>query len=163
MTTLFIGATQRQIEIPIQPIDETHSYPEPLCDWIEPAEYLAKTIYGEANTLDKRQQAAVVWCVLNRVDAGWGTVIECVTSPKQFLGYADSNPIITEQFELALDILSRWLAEKNNSFMVGRVLPKDYLYFTGDLKTENIFRNAYIGGQIWDWSYPNPYEVNEVL
>ena len=40
---------------------------------------------------------------------------------------------------------------------VGRVLPADYLWFSGDSK-RNHFRNAYKGGTVWDWSLPSPYE-----
>ncbi len=46
---------------------------------------------------------------------------------------------------------------KDGEADVGRVLPSDYLWFTGDGK-RNHFRNAYRGGQIWDWSLPTPYE-----
>lgn len=34
----------------------------------DPAEYLAKTLYGEARGCSTVEQATVVWCVLNRVD-----------------------------------------------------------------------------------------------
>ena len=40
---------------------------------------------------------------------------------------------------------------------VGRVLPKEYMYFYGD-GVANHFRTAWKGGTTWDWSYPNPYE-----
>ena len=45
----------------------------------------------------------------------------------------------------------------NRQVEVGRVLPADYLWFSGDGK-RNHFRNAYRGGDRWDWSLPSPYE-----
>lgn len=72
----------------------------------------------------------------------------------------DGTPIIPVDDEieaLCEDVLSRWYAEKDGEADVGRVLPSDYLWFTGDGK-RNHFRNAYRGGQIWDWSLPTPYE-----
>lgn len=40
---------------------------------------------------------------------------------------------------------------------VGRVLPKEYLYFSGD-GIRNTFRTQYKGGTRWNWSLPSPYE-----
>lgn len=156
--TLSIGAIERPEKKAIQPMDETHAFPSPLAEWIEPAEYLAKTIYGEANTLDRTQQAAVVWCVLNRVDAGWGTVIECVTAPEQFRGYMRTNPVTKDQLFLSLDVLARWQAEQHGLEDVGRVLPREYLYFSEN-KGVNEFRVSYYDYRYcWDWSLESPYE-----
>lgn len=64
--------------------------------WQEPAEQdvemLAKLIWGEARGVKTTtEKAAVVWCVLNRVDsAGFPNTIEkVVTQPRQFVGYAE--------------------------------------------------------------------------
>ena len=54
-------------------------------------EMLARLIWGEARGIPSdMHKAAVVWCVLNRVDAeGWpDTVAEVVTQPHQFAGYS---------------------------------------------------------------------------
>ena len=40
---------------------------------------------------------------------------------------------------------------------LGRVLPREYLFFTGDGK-HNHFRTEWDGGQVWDWSLQSPYE-----
>ncbi len=64
---------------------------------------LAQVIYNEAQGIpDKAHQAAVVWCVLNRLDDGyWGdTVTEVVTYPHQFAYYPDT-PIMPEFVLLA--------------------------------------------------------------
>ena len=94
---------------------------------------------------------------LNRVDHGYGSLVTVVTAPYQFVGYDADNPVDDEIEALCEDVLSRWYAEKDGEADVGRVLPSDYLWFTGDGK-RNHFRNAYRGGHIWDWGLPTPYE-----
>lgn len=39
---------------------------------------------------------------------------------------------------------------------VGRVLPAEYVFFTGDGEV-NHFQTEYEGGMFWDWSLKNPY------
>lgn len=130
---------------------------EPDTDVIEA---LAKTVYGEAGICSTVEQAAVVWCVLNRVDAGMGDIMEVVTAPNQFEGYRATNPVEPEIAALVVDVLTRWQIEQTCIGSVGRVLPSDYLWFTGDGE-HNYFRNDYNGSAYWDWSLPNPYEVTE--
>ena len=124
----------------------------------EEAVALAQMLWGEARGVPSdTEKAACVWCVLNRVDHGYGPLVTVVTAPYQFVGYDADNPVDDEIEALCEDVLSRWYAEKDGEADVGRVLPSDYLWFTGDGK-RNHFRNAYRGGQIWDWSLPTPYE-----
>ena len=58
---------------------------------------LAKTVWGEARGCSKTQQAAVVWCVLNRVDSEApyfpDSIVEVVTQRGQFDGYDPDNPV----------------------------------------------------------------------
>lgn len=121
---------------------------------------LAKTVWAEARGVkSKAQQAAVVWCVLNRVDAGgYGeTIAEVVSAPYQF-AYDPESPVTGEFLILAEDVLLRWGAEKAGDEDVGRTLPADYLFFDGD-GAENHFRKEYEKtGETWDWSLPDPYE-----
>ena len=127
------------------------------CEYDTEATYLAKTIYGEARGLGKTEQAAVVWCVLNRADA-WGMdIIEVITAPGQFTGYRESNPVWPELYDLAQDVLTRWRRESNGETDVGRVLPREYMWFSGNGRV-NIFRDAYRGGSVWDWSWESPYD-----
>ena len=100
----------------------------------------------------------VVWCVLNRVDAeGWpDTVAEVVTQPHQFAGYSPDYPATEEFKAIAADVLIRWEREKREGGEVGRVLPAEYVFFTGDGEV-NHFRTEYEGGMFWDWSLKNPY------
>ena len=117
-------------------------------------ELMARTIYAEARGCSTMEQAAVAWCVLNRVDAGYGTAEEVLTAPHQFASW--SGEVGQEQIDIAADVLIRWEREKAGEADVGRVLPSEYLWFTGN-GSENLFRDAYEGGQYWGWSLPNPY------
>lgn len=124
----------------------------------EEIEILAKILYQEARGVtDKAQQAAVVWCILNRVDDGyWGDTIEQVaTYPKAFAWVPDT-PVEGELMLLVSDVCERWNLEKSGVENVGRTLPKEYLYFTGDGERNN-FTQGWRGSEIWDWSLPSPY------
>lgn len=123
-------------------------------------EMLAKTVWGEARGCGILQQSAVVWCILNRVDAGRGTIAQVITAPGQFHGYNKNFPVEEEIKALVEDVVYRWILEKNGCGNVGRTLPSDYLYFFANKNgTYNIFRNKFDGDyDIWDWSYWNPYE-----
>ncbi len=127
-------------------------------------EIAAKIILKEAESVKDNcgvsgdcHRAAVVWCILNRVDAGYGDFEEVATAPNQFAYYQNTR-IVKEFYELAEDVLDRWSQEKAGIKDVGRVLPQDYLWFMGNGKV-NIFRNKYKGDyKIWDWSLPDPYD-----
>lgn len=139
------------------PVPTASPYP----GWTEEeVEMLAKTVWAEARGVkSKAQQAAVVWCVLNRVDAGgYGeTIAEVVSAPYQF-AYDPESPVTGEFLILAENVLLRWGAEKAGEEDVGRTLPADYLFFEGD-GVENHFRKEYEKtGETWDWSLPDPYE-----
>lgn len=108
-------------------------------------EMLARLIWGEARGIPSdMHKAAVVWCVLNRVDAeGWpDTVAEVVTQPHQFAGYSPDYPATEEFKAIAADVLIRWEREKREGGEVGRVLPAEYVFFTGDGEV-NHFRTEY--------------------
>lgn len=138
--------------------------PEPVIQEPEaeadPAEYLAKTIYGEARGCSTTEQAAVVWCVLNRVDDESGLwpddIVAVVTQPSQFHGYDPDHPVVPEFLALAEDVLARWEIEDTCVGNVGRVLPQEYTYFSGDGR-HNYFRTEYTGGETWGWTAESPY------
>lgn len=126
----------------------------------EDVEMLAKLIWGEARGVrSKEQKAAVVWCVLNRVDSPlYPDSIEAVVTQKyQFSGYNESYPLTDEFMEIAEDVLVRWHQEKAGAIDVGRVLPKEYLYFVGD-GVLNYFSKEWKSQDHYDWSLPSPYE-----
>lgn len=120
---------------------------------------LAKVLYNECRGVPSdMEKACVAWTACNRVDAGYGdTVYDVLTAPNQF-AYRKNTPVTEELYNLALDVLTRWNDEKNGITNVGRVLPKEYMWFRGDGK-HNHFRNAFSGSyDIWDYSLDNPYD-----
>lgn len=156
-------ATQAVDKLKLQEYDEAElGYGDPCegdqevyVDYAD-AEYLANVTWGEARGCSVTEQAAVMWCVLNRVDSPLypDSVGEVVTQRAQFNGYSDNNPITQEMIQLANSVLTYWY-EGDDS---GRVLPKEYLYFTGDGK-HNYFYTTWASNAIaWDWSLPSPYK-----
>ena len=162
-------------EVPEQPAPETAAEENPQLDreslinavtldhsYLYAADYIAKTVYGEARGCPKTEQAAVIWCILNRVDQGdtcsADYIVDVVTAPNQFHGFDLANPITEDIMDLTLDVLKRWMAEKNGILDSGRVLPKEYLYFYGD-GTRNHFTSDWRGNDVWDWRLDSPYEV----
>jgi hypothetical protein len=108
----------------------------PKEDYDKTLDVLAKLLYGEARGVYEKSRtncAAVVWCVFNRVDKGHrgNTPIECATSSSQFTGYSRRNPIKDHLRELVVDVMGRWLREKEGEIDVGRVLDPEYIFFTG--------------------------------
>ena len=104
---------------------------------------LAQMLYGEARGCTVDNQMKCVWCVLNRVDDARfpDTIIGVVSQPGQFHGYSPNFPVWDNLYAVALDVLTRWNAEKNG-VTVERELPNTYLWFTGD-GTTNWFREVY--------------------
>ena len=123
--------------------------------------YIARTVWGEARGCSKTEQAAVIWCILNRVDSSIrympDNIIDVVTQKHQFLGYVKTFPVTEKIRELVIDVLTRWEMEKAGVENVGRVLPPEYMWFHGD-GWHNHFRDSYRGGNRWDWSLDSPYE-----
>lgn len=123
----------------------------------EDVEMAAKLVWGEARGIKSdAEKAAVIWCVINRVNAGYGDFQSVITAPYQFTGYRRSNPVTDELYSLSLDVLQRWEMEKRGFEDVGRTLPENYLFFNGS-GGRNWFRPTYRGGPYWDWSLPDPY------
>nr|DAF15434.1 MAG TPA: Spore cortex-lytic enzyme, lytic transglycosylase [Caudoviricetes sp.] len=134
------------------PAAEPVIYHEP-----DPQEILAKLVWGEARGCSATEQAAVVWCVMNRVDDGQGDIVEVATAPFQFCGYDPGNPVDADILALVQDVLIRWSMEHSCVGSVGRVLPKEYLYFNGN-GVHNYFTTEWKGGRTWDWSLESPYK-----
>ena len=119
---------------------------------------LAKIMRSEGGSIKSdTEKACLAWVVLNRVDAGYGDTIAVVATAAAQFGYNSKTPVRDDLLYLSYDVLGRWAREKNGETDVGRVLPKDYMWYNGDGK-HNYFRNAYIGGTIWDYSLTSPYE-----
>lgn len=122
---------------------------------------IAKVLWGECRGVQSTmERAAVVWCILNRVDdPRWPNTIEGVCISSQFHGYSDDNPVEPELFFLAQDVYTRWQLEKAGEPCVARVLPAEYVFF-GSEDGRNYFRTEYDSfDDIWDWSLYNPYNT----
>lgn len=96
-------------------IDEIEGVPEYEKLYSESdIEIAAKIILKEAESVKDNcgvsgncHRAAVIWCILNRVDAGYGDFEEVATAPNQFAYYSNTR-IVKEFYELAEDVLDRW-------------------------------------------------------
>lgn len=115
--------------------------PAPTPEHSVEAEYIAKTIWGEARGCSPAEQAKVAWCILNRVDDGrFGDgIVDVITKPDQFIGYSASHPVTDEHYKIAVDTIDKWQREKAGESVV-RELAKDKLYFNSDGKGNNVFR-----------------------
>lgn len=122
-------------------------------------ELLAQIMYMEARGVEgKTEQAAVAWCVLNRVDdKHWPNTVAGVVKQKHQFAYDADAPVTDELLSLAKDVLLRYQLEKLGVGECGRVLPRQYVFFAGD-GTRNWFRTTYRGGMYWNWKWESPYE-----
>lgn len=119
---------------------------------------LAKVVYREAGGIKEiSHQAAVIWCVLNRVDGEFGDSLKAVITYPGAFAWRENTPVEERFVALAEDVIIRWLLEKEGYEDVGRTLPSDYYFFGGDGKY-NYFRKEYRCAERWDWSLPTPYE-----
>lgn len=121
--------------------------------------YIAKTVWGESRACSRTEQAAVIWCILNRVDSKLmpNNIIDVIMQEGQFFGYREEFPVTDSIRELTIDVLTRWELEKIGQENVGRILPSEYLWFYGDGR-HNHFRNSFYEGTQWNWSLESPYE-----
>ena len=118
---------------------------------------LAKTIKIEAGGIQSTvEKACIAWTALNRSDAQQVPLDKILTKPKQF-AYDPNTSVRADLLALSYDVLDRWAAERLGATDVGRVLPKDYLWYSGNTK-HNFFRNDYYGHVYWNYSLPNPYD-----
>lgn len=115
---------------------------------------LANVMHSEANGLAAREVSMVAWCVLNRVSANQGS-IHFICWSNQFTRRGNT----TAYAWLAEDVLIRYYLEKQGVSDVGRTLPSNYFWFTGDGK-HNYFRCQFDGAKelysIFNRT-PNPY------
>lgn len=97
---------------------------------------VSQTVWGEYRGEDADQRAAVVWCILNRVedDRFPNTISEVVRQPYQFQGFSPNNP--SEPFaDEVRDILIRWHEGEHG-------IDPSLCWFYGDGKI-NHYRNAW--------------------
>ena len=143
---------------PILTLAPEEEEPEYIPDAAE-VEALAKMLYGEARGIaSDMEKAACVWCVLNRVDDPRfpDTVLEVIEAPYQFSGYDPEYPVKEEFAILAADVLTRYRAELDGEENVGRVLPAEYCFFTGDGR-RNHFTTEWKSTDCFGWTLESPY------
>lgn len=100
--------------------------------------------WGEYSGTDYAQRTAPIWCACNRADA-WGLTLEEVMHSDAFHGLLTEREVPAEWYDLARETLARWELEKLGYIDVGRTLPSEYLYFSGNGEY-NTYRTEYIGG-----------------
>lgn len=127
------------------------------------ATMLAQLVWHEARYVSTEEQAAVMWCALNRVDSDNplfpDTLYGVLTQPGQFEGYQPEYPVDPELYELACDVLARHSLEQQGVRNVGRTLPPNYYWYHGD-GYENYFRTSFNDfSQPYRWTLPDPYET----
>ena len=123
----------------------------------EQAIALAQLMWAEARGCSEREQSLVAWTVLNRVDVeydGRTDFWSILTEPDQF-AYNCNNPFLKYEYNIAVDVLQRWAAEKNGVVDSGRTLPKGYLYYYGDGK-HNYFSTDGQSDELW-FGLGDPY------
>ena len=165
------SATQRpSIAAPVDTVTKTlctvplteETDPEPVVPKLasESDIYLiACTIWGEAEGVPNRaEQAAVAWCILNRVDNRGKSIEEIILAPKQFFCRNECAYVPSYFIELAEDVVSRWESEHAGYTDVGRTLPREYEYFVGDGWQHNYFSVEWRSKEYWDWTLPDPYQ-----
>ena len=123
----------------------------PVPSWepdAEDVEAIARTLYGECRGAETvAEQEAVAWVILNRLDAGYAdTVLGVVSAPGQFAGYSPEHPLWPELVEVAERVLTMHHREQRGE-SVARVLPREYLWFSGDGE-RNYFRREYDGERV---------------
>lgn len=105
---------------------------------------VALLAWGEYSGTDYAQRTAPIWCACNRADA-WGQTLEEVMHSDAFHGLLTEREVPEEWYDLARETLARWELEKLGYIDVGRTLPSEYLYFSGNGEY-NTYRTEYIGG-----------------
>lgn len=101
---------QERYETQITELKQYYEYGGDVAQIEREAEYIAKVIYGTARNHAESDKKAVIWCILNRVEhyAHPDTVAGVCEQPKQWMGYSDDNPVLTENYDLALEELKIW-------------------------------------------------------
>lgn len=97
---------------------------------------IAKAFYGIRNFVDKYNYTAddlktYARCVFNRVDAGVNSLEAVIGQKDQFLGYAETNPVLQEFYDVAIEAVEEWHSET--------VKPCDSSYRFAELTERGIY------------------------
>lgn len=129
---------EERYESQITELKQYYEYGGDVAQIEREAEYIAKVIYGTARNHTDSDKKAVVWCILNRVEhyAHPDTVAGVCEQPKQWMGYSDDNPVLTENYDLALEELKIWYSGDH------RPIDNRYIYLSWSSK-EILLRDAF--------------------
>lgn len=129
---------QGDYESKIAELEQYYEYGGDVSQIEREAEYIAKVIYGNARNHADSDKKAVVWCILNRVEhyAHPDTIAEVCEQPKQWMGYSSDNPVLTENYDLALAELKIWYNDGH------RPMSSDYIYLSWSSK-EILLRDTF--------------------
>lgn len=129
---------QNDYESKITELEQYYEYGGDVSQIEREAEYIAKVIYGTARNHVDSDKKAVVWCILNRVEhyAHPDTIAEVCEQPKQWMGYSNDNPVLTENYDLALAELKTWYNDGH------RPMSSDYIYLSWSSK-EILLRDTF--------------------
>lgn len=106
------------------------------------AECIAKVIYGYGTPNNQNNSVSdnksITWCVINRTEhyAYPDTIAEVCEQPKQWIGYSNDNPVLTEYYDLALEELKTWYSGGH------RPMNNSYIYLTWSSK-EILLRDTF--------------------
>jgi len=129
---------QSDYESKVAELEQYYEYGGDVTQIEREAEYIAKVIYGTARNHVDADKKAVVWCILNRVEhyAHPDTIAEVCEQPKQWMGYSNDNPVLTENYDLALAELKTWYNDGH------RPMSSDYIYLSWSSK-EILLRDTF--------------------
>ena len=110
-----------------------------------------------AGTLEEVHQPTAVLLPSSGTVAGYvPNAAEVIEAPYQFSGYNPEYPVKEEFALLAADVLTRYRAERDGEENVGRVLPAEYCFFTGDGR-RNHFTTEWESTDCFGWTLESPY------
>lgn len=150
---------QQSTEVVEEVVALTKHYPE--------STYIkgAIMVHGEAGGVPSiTRRSGCLWIVCNRViseDPFFPDDLEAVIEQKsQFDGYTPGNTYTQADYDLAVDVFERFWREQNgeSSVTVGRTIPTDYLYFTGDGKENHFTKVQYGTPYVWGSMFVSPYK-----
>lgn len=129
---------KRDYETKMTELKQYYEYGGDVSQIEREAEYIAKVIYGTARSHVDADKKAVIWCILNRVEhyAHPNDVAGVCEQPKQWMGYSNDNPVLDENYELALNELKTWYSGGH------RPMSNEYIYLTWSSK-EILLRNTF--------------------
>lgn len=120
---------------------------------------------GEAGGVESiTERSGPLWTVCNRElsdDPFYAKGLEAIIEQEwQFTGYKPDGKYTQADYDLAVDVFERFYREQHgeSSEAVGRTLPQDYLFFTGDGE-HNYFTKVQNGTPyVWGSVYVSPYK-----